>query len=466
MRIESLRLQLLGWILLPLAVVMGFNVWIGYGAARRTADLVTDQLLLASARSIAEATRADVGIIEATIPPAALEMFDTGHHDHVYYRVQTGAGRLLTGYPDLPLPREPATEARPVTYAGIYRGGAVHLIAFSHPSNASGDDSSVLVVVGTTLNSHRAMTRQLWAHSFGQQLLLLCAAGILALVGLQRGLAPLLRLRNAVRGRGRQDLSPLSVGSVQSELRPLVGALNDHMGRVQAQMAAQRRFVANAAHQIRTPLALLSTQTAFALRQTEGGERTETLKAVQVSTRQLARLASQLLTLARAEPGSRRPRAEPVDLAQAAREVLENLMQAALARRIDLGLEVDETVEGTALTRGDGTMIREMIVNLVDNAIRYTPEGGSVTVRVECAGDQVLLAVSDSGPGIPPAEREHVFERFYRVLGTSGEGSGLGLAIVREVLDSTGGTARLDDAPEGGLLVEIKLPATGVAGRS
>jgi two-component system sensor histidine kinase TctE len=241
---------------------------------------------------------------------------------------------------------------------------------------------------------------------------------------------------------------------VQSELRPLVHALNDHMERVQNQMAAQRRFVSNAAHQLRTPLALISTQASVAARESDPGRRDEALQALRASTRQVTRLASQLLTLSRAEPGSRRPRSDTVDLTATARQVLESQAEEALRRNIDLGLEAEAPV----LVEGDGTMLREMLVNLVDNALRYSLESGRVTVSVARQGGTAILTVEDNGPGIPEGERSPVFERFYRIIGTEPEGSGLGLAIVREVADGAGGSVILGDGSDGGLLVTVRLP--------
>ncbi|MFG1212799.1 sensor histidine kinase N-terminal domain-containing protein [Xanthobacter flavus] len=458
MRIDSLRLQLLRWLLLPLAGLVAVNVFTSWRQASATADLVTDRTLDASVRAIAEDVRIDRGVIDAIVPPVALEMFDTGHRDRVFYRVDTAAGRLLTGYPDLPLPEPPPKASAPVHFTGSYRGNDLRLAALSYPLVGATDGERVTVVVGVTLAGHAAMVRELWVGNFGQQLILLVAAGVLVIIGLGRGLAPLMRLREAVMEKGRDDLSPLPDHAVQSELRPLVAALNTYMGRVAGQMAAQRRFVANAAHQLRTPLALLSTQVAFARRTGEAGERAEALAGAEESTRRLARLAAQLLTLSRAEPGSRRPRDEDIDLAQSARQVLEGLAHLAVERDIDLGLDVN----APAVTRGDGAMMREAVVNLVENALRYTPKGGTVTVTVDGgageAGPEAVLVVEDSGPGIPPEERDKVFERFYRVPGTPGEGSGIGLSIVREVVDGAGGTLSLGMAAAGGLRVEMRLP--------
>ncbi len=455
---DSLRLQLLRWLLLPLAGLVAVNVFTSWRQASATADLVTDRTLDASVRAIAEDVRIDRGVIDAIVPPVALEMFDTGHRDRVFYRVDTSAGRLLTGYPDLPLPEPLPKASAPVHFTGSYRGSDLRLAALSYPLVGATDGARVTVVVGVTLAGHAAMVRELWVGNFGQQLILLVAAGVLVIIGLGRGLAPLMRLREAVMEKGRDDLSPLPDHAVQSELRPLVAALNTYMGRVAGQMAAQRRFVANAAHQLRTPLALLSTQVAFARRTGEAGERAEALAGAEESTRRLARLAAQLLTLSRAEPGSRRPRDEDIDLAQSARQVLEGLAHLAVERDIDLGLDVN----APAVTRGDGAMMREAVVNLVENALRYTPKGGTVTVTVDGgageAGPEAVLVVEDSGPGIAAEERDKVFERFYRVPGTPGEGSGIGLSIVREVVDGAGGRLLLGTAAAGGLRVEMRLP--------
>jgi two-component system sensor histidine kinase TctE len=460
MRIRSLRLQLLAWLILPLAGLVIVNVWTSWHAVHATADLVTDRALEASARAIAENARLDRGVVDAIIPPVALEMFATGHGDRVYYRVNSAEGRLLTGYPDLPSPPHPLKEAVALAFVGTYRDRPLRLAALTYPIVGAHNGEHVTVVVGVTLAGHQAMVRELWVGSLTRQLLLLAAAGLLVLLGLRQGLAPLLRLRNAVMEKDRDDLTPLPDQTVQSELRPLVSALNTYMGRVTGQMAAQRRFVANAAHQLRTPLALLATQVAYARRTSDPAERDEALAAMERSTYRLARLASQLLTLSRAEPGSRRPRQETVDLSDSARLVLEGLADLAVELGIDLGLDADVP----ALTRGDGAMLREAIVNLVDNALRYTPAGGSVTVTVRQADGIAELVVEDTGPGIPAEERDMVLERFYRLPGTLGDGSGIGLSIVREVVDGAGGSLILGSGATGGLKVEMRLPAADAAG--
>ena len=447
---QSLRAQLLAWVVLTLVGAICFNLYDSYRTADQTAKLVSDRTLLSSARVIAEAVRVDEGgNIEADIPPAALEMFDTGYGDQVFYQVITAWGNLVSGFPDLPLPTVDRT-GQDVTF----RNSTVRALTLNHPVVGLPDDGDISVTVAITHNSQYALRRRLWLDDFSKQFILVLLAGAVTIIGLQRGLAPALRLRDAVRARGRERLDPLSPAMVQTEFQPLVRALNDHMERVQNQMAAQRRFVSNAAHQLRTPLALMSTQASVAARETDEMKRDEALQALRSSTRHMSRLASQLLTLSRAEPGSRRPRSDTIDLSAAARDIVAAHAEQALQRDIDLGLEVS----GPVPVEGDGTMLREMLVNLVDNAIRYTRRGGRVTVSVSRAGDLAVLDVEDNGPGIPADEREQVFERFYRVLGTEGDGSGLGLAIVREVVDGAGGTVALAEAYGGGLVVSVRLP--------
>jgi len=447
---QSLRAQLLAWVVLTLVGAICFNLYDSYQTADQTAKLVSDRTLLSSARVIAEAVRVDEGgNVEADIPPAALEMFDTGYGDQVFYQVITAWGNLVSGFPDLPLPSVERT-GQDVTF----RNSTVRALTLNHPVVGLPDDGDISVTVAITHNSQYALRRRLWLDDFTKQFILVLLAGVVTIIGLQRGLAPALRLRDAVRARGRERLDPLSPGMVQTEFQPLVRALNDHMERVQNQMAAQRRFVSNAAHQLRTPLALMSTQASVAARETDEARRDEALQALRSSTRHMSRLASQLLTLSRAEPGSRRPRSDTIDLAAAARDIVAAHAEQALQRDIDIGLEVS----GPVPVEGDGTMLREMLVNLVDNSIRYTRRGGQVTVSVTREETLAVLDVEDNGPGIPADERGQVFERFYRVLGTEGDGSGLGLAIVREVVDGAGGTVALAEADGGGLVVSVRLP--------
>jgi two-component system sensor histidine kinase TctE len=268
--------------------------------------------------------------------------------------------------------------------------------------------------------------------------------------GLSRGLAPLHALQAHIRARRPDDLSPLEARRAPPEIEPLVTSFNDLLTRLEQNMELQKRFIADAAHQMKTPLAGLRTQAELALRQDASEEVHRSLEQIATSSEQAARLVTQLLALARAENRLSGQIFTPVDVTEVARHAVRDWVQAALARHMDLGYEAPETPEAPDVpveVDGNPVMLREMLSNLIDNAIRYTPDGGRITVRVrhDAAGRRVHLEVEDTGLGIPVAERSRVIERFYRILGREGDGSGLGLAIVREIVTVHGGELTIDD---------------------
>ena len=295
----------------------------------------------------------------------------------------------------------------------------------------------------------------------GQQALLLALVAALVLLGLRRVLRPLLALRDAVLSREAGSLQPLAVPAMPHELQPLVAAINDYARRLDQYAGAQRSFIQNAAHQLRTPLTVLTTQVNYALR-ADGAQRQESLEAIRGTVAHSGRLVNQMLMLsaaeAQAEAGEVDAATAATDLVPVLQQVLEQLAGQAGARQIDLGFEQEPP--GPAWVAAPPLALREIATNLVDNALRYTPPGGIVTARVEVAAGEVLLRVEDNGPGIPPEERERVFQRFYRLRDADSAGSGLGLPIVREFATRIGATVSLQDGPGGrGLAVVVRLPA-------
>jgi two-component system sensor histidine kinase TctE len=245
----------------------------------------------------------------------------------------------------------------------------------------------------------------------------------------KRGLEPIEDLSAEIRARSARDLRPIDPGHAPQEAQPLVGALNQLFGQVAESSANQQRFLANAAHQLRTPLAGLQAHTEIALSQDIPEPHRAQLEQVHRATIRTARLATQLLALARAEPGGRSsPGFSAVNLRAVVEDAADEWVHRALAKEIDLGFELAD-----AMVQGDALLLREALANLIHNAVEYAPKGGRITVRTAQRNGQSCLEVEDDGPGIPPAEREKVLERFYRVTGTMGTGSGLGLAIVREI---------------------------------
>ena len=287
---RSLRYQLLAGLLVPLGVVAFVQFSIAYRDAHVTATAVSDRILLASARSIAENVGFNGGALAVTVPPAALGMFDLGYGDTVYYRVTGADGRLLAGYADLPVPPSPLAAAQATYDDARYRGEPIRLVAVTQPVALARGVQQATIVVAQTLNGQRAMARQLWFGSAFQQSLLIAFACLLAWLVLRRVLHPLVRLGREVEDRSPSDLRPFSVAALQAELDPLMRALNEYMTRLGAQLDAQRRFTANAAHQLRTPLTLLRTQASYALRGNDVGERREAIRAIVATTGQITRL--------------------------------------------------------------------------------------------------------------------------------------------------------------------------------
>jgi two-component system sensor histidine kinase TctE len=451
--LSSLRLQLLAWLLLPLGILLAVNTLLSFREASATATAVQDRMLLGSVRIIAEQTYFRAGELHVEVPPAALELFESASRDRVYYRVVSPRGALLLGYPELASPPRALSSEEFTHFDATMRGEPVRVAAFAHPLIGAAEPQVVLIEVAQTLRAHRELASQIWEQAIAHQLIMLALAIVLVWLGLRFGLRPLIRLRDAVLERRPGALEPLDPGPVPQELAPLVTAVNEYVRRLDEHMAAHGRFVAYASHQLRTALSVLNTQVSFALRSEDAAVRQDALQAIRDGVRDGIRLVNQLLTLFMAEAAAHAgERPAEVDLAEVVKRVLEELAASAQAKEIDLGFEQ----RGGALVRGTPSMLHELVANLVDNAIRYTPQGGVVTAAIEGGAERVTLRIEDNGPGIPAALRERVFERFYRLHDDGPGGSGLGLPIVREIAAASRASVQLSDAPRGrGLVVSV-----------
>ena len=263
------------------------------------------------------------------------------------------------------------------------------------------------------------------------------------------------QLQQRIRQREPQDLSPIDEHDAPEEVAPLVRSINDLLARLDQSMSTQKHFLADAAHQLKTPLAGLRTQAELAQREIDAGGDP---RSVKVSLQQIARssqraahMVNQLLSMARAEDQEQARRQQPYSLVRLATETVQDFVPKAMDKRIDLGYEGPESSDGAPRLVGQPLLVRELIRNLVDNALQYTPEAGTVTVRVtpDPFGQVVVLEVEDDGPGIPEAEHELVFQPFYRALGTEVDGSGLGLAIVKEIAERHGAEMTISAARPG-----------------
>jgi len=458
----SLRNQLLRWLLVPLVVLVVLNTFSLYRDALDAADMAYDRSLLASTRALAERVSVRAGQVVADVPYVALDSFETDTLGRIYYRVGGLHGETVSGYDDLPRvpPNVPRSELYPALvrfYNADYNGEQVRIAALLQPVFDDSMRGIALIQVGETLDARRALSRRILLDTLVRQAILVVTVATLVWIAVRLVLRPLMRLKSEVETRPLSDLSDVDQALVHKEVRPLVAAMNGTMARMQNLIASQRRFIADASHQLRTPLTVLKTQAELALRANDPEAMRAIVRSIAGTTDATVHLANRLLTLARIEHGGGAA-LEPVSLPSIARQVGLELALPAVQKKIDLALEAPLE----AMVAGQALMLHELVSNLVDNALRYTPAGGSVLLRVRARADGVLLEVQDSGPGIAAAEREKVFTPFYRAaaaLEANPAGTGLGLAIVRDVAALHGARIALDDADAGsGLKVSLVFP--------
>ena len=458
-RIEQRSLfgEILDWMFTPLLLLWPLSVAVTFLVARSLADAPFDRALDDRTSALAQQVRTAADRVVVILPRAAKDFLAADDEDVVYFQVIGPGGRLLAGDPDLPQPRlydypQPGeVKLRTVTYRGDQvRIGYMYVV----PGDEERQDlGPVLVQVAETLDKRARLANEIIKGVIFPQFLILPMAVMLVWFGLTRGLAPLKTLQRRIRDRAPDDLSPIDPRGAPEEIAPLVDAFNELLERLGQNVNAQKRFIADAAHQMKTPLAGLRTQSELALRERDPAELRRALQQIAQGSERAAHLISQLLSLARMENLRDATAMAPLDLAGFARDVVSDWVPTAIERRLDLGFEVEVPSAGAgpaATVVGHPVLLRELLNNLLDNALRYTPSGGSVTVRVIADGRPVQLEVEDTGPGIPDGERELVFERFYRVLGTGVDGSGLGLAIVREIAEQHGCSVRFEPSRPGG----------------
>jgi two-component system sensor histidine kinase TctE len=456
----SLRGQLLRWLLIPLLLLVGLNAVSVYRNALDAADLAYDRTLLASARALAERVSIENGKVVANVPYVALDSFETDTLGRLYYKVTGVKGEFVSGFDDLPaLPANvPRSELYPALvrfYHASYHGEAVRIAALHQPVYDDTTRGIALIQVGESMEARRGLSRTILFETLWRQAALVIAAALLVWFAVRFVMRPLMYLRNEVEARTPTDLSDFDPALVHKEVRPLVEAMNGYMARLQALVASQRRFIADASHQLRTPLTVLKTQAELALRQNDPAAQREIVKGIADTTDSTVHLANRLLTLARTEHGAEGGMTS-VSLTDTARQVGLQMAPAAVKKGLDLSLDAP----GEAVIEGNALLLHELIVNLVDNAIRYTPSGGKVMLRVALEASPVL-EVEDDGPGIIGSERERVFAPFYRSMTAQQAnpgGTGLGLTIVRDITALHGAQIRLEDGANGGLKVTVIFP--------
>ena len=427
---KSLRRQLLLWLLLPLAIVLGISSAVSYYRALHFANLAYDRALYRTALALADQVDVDGVHIVADLPQVAKNLLEYDETDAIYYRISDPDGNLVLGEKALPAPKNLPASNDHLYFESQFNGAAIRVVAFSLPIENSA--KTVLVEVAETVDKRNDLVEEIVKEMIIPQLLILLLAAGLIFIGIKRGLLPLQRLQDSINARSHRDLSPLNVDAAPREIRPLLKAMNNLMGRVHDVAKLQQQFIADASHQMRTPIAGLQTQAQLALREKDPAKTHSTLALILSSTSRLSHLLSRLLSMASVDPAAgREAKFKEVNLITLTTKVTSDFIAAATDKNIDLGFDA-KTREATIL--GDDLMLREMLANLIDNAICYTPEKGIITVSIEKITDKIVLSVTDNGIGIPPEERTQVFERFHRLRDNEGEGCGLGLAIVKEIV--------------------------------
>lgn len=466
---RSLFGEILDWMLAPLLLLWPMSVALTWLVAQNIANKPFDRELGEMTRVLAK----QVVLLETvdgeatasfTLPSGASEVLHTDQDDEIHYQVLGLRGELLGGELALPLPAEEEPRAPGELR---FRDGELHnedlrigYVWVAMPGRPA-ETRMALVQVAETLGKRSRLATEIIKGVILPQFVILPLAVLLVWLALVRGIAPLNELQRRIRRRDSSDLSPIDEREAPEEVSPLVRAINDLLARLDQSIGAQKHFLADAAHQLKTPLAGLRTQAELAQREIDAGQRDpkelkKSLQQIAHSSQSAAHMVNQLLAMARAENQEQQAQRQNVNLARLATETVRDFVPRALEKRIDLGYEGPETGSGRGaaeagkalLVSGNPLLLRELIRNLVDNALQYTPVGGTVTVRLvdDPFGQVVVLQVEDSGPGIPPGERERVFQPFYRTLGTDVDGSGLGLAIVREIAVQHGAQIQLEDA--------------------
>lgn len=435
----SLRSRLFVLIVIPLILVATFAAVGRFILAERMSERLYDNTLLAVALTISR----DVVLSEGDIlAEQLLDRLSTSLGDPVYYRIIGPGGRFVTGYSDAPdRPADLTVEKGvPVFFDSVVLDEEVRVVALEEFISEPQFGGWVTVEVWQTVGQRERLTLSLLYQSLAIMGLVIATAAVLVWFGIYRGLKPLTDLEQAVRLRSPDDLRPIS-RAIPEEIRNLVAAMNALFGRLERAFADRDAFVADAAHQLRNPVAAIQAQTESLLSLQDRSELDDRVASLANSARQMSRLTQQLLTLEKARIGFDNKRSDLIDLTALTRNATARMAE----RHSRQGIEFEFAQSGTAVPIfGDAVLIEEAVVNLIHNAVVYgCRNGGQISVTVAFGPEQAAITVTDDGPGIPTDMRERVFDRFFRGNEDGTDGSGLGLAIARSIAEAHGGTVEL-----------------------
>nr|WP_309684698.1 sensor histidine kinase N-terminal domain-containing protein [Polaromonas sp.] len=464
---RSLFGEILDWMLTPLLLLWPISMALTWLVAQNIAGKPFDRALEYNVQALAKLVAVKNNQVQFNLTGPAREILRADDTDLVYYQVLGTHGEYLSGEHDLPLPPDDdkAAEGEVRLREDRILGEEVRVAYTWIKVEVKGSSGqTVLVQVAETLEKRKTLATEIVKGTMVPQFVTLPLAVLLVWLALVRGIKPLAQLEKRIRARKSDDMSPLDDTAVPEEVAPLVSSINDLLGRLKVSLTTQKRFLADAAHQLKTPLAGLRMQADLAQRETDADELKKSLKHIGRASIRATHTVNQLLALARAETTGRALAKQRVDMVHIVSEVMADSVPRALEKKIDLGYDGPAAGESPSQLEGNPTLLKELVRNLLDNAINYTPEKGQVTVRLltDRFSGVLLLLVEDSGPGIPESERELVFQPFYRALGTNVDGSGLGLAIVQEIASQHDASITIENADLPG---HPQSPGTRVAVR-
>ena len=444
-RATSLRRYLLAGILIPVCLLVILNTVSLYRQTFAALNTAYDRTLLASAKSIGE--QLDVSgydeqsELKVTVPYAALEAFEADNQSRLFYRVSSLNGEMVSGFAQLPfwrgqIPAKPPYSALVDFYDDRYQDEAVRVAVLLQPVASAQGRAMAVIQVAETLELRHSLTRKILIDTLWRQLILVLVIALVAVVVVQRATRPVRRLSARLQARAEGDLTPIAAPDAPRELLPLVDATNAVMARLQHLLDNQKRFVRDAAHQLRTPLAVLKVQVQSALR--GDIDATSALSEINQTVDRATMLANQMLSLAKVEQLRQQADLKAIDLAQVARSVALDLSPLIAAKDIDFSIETEP-----AAIESHEWMLTELTRNLLHNAIAHTPTGGALAVRIVRDARHAAMTIADSGTGISAELAARLFQPFS--AGRVGYGSGLGLAICSEIVDALGGTISLEN---------------------
>jgi two-component system sensor histidine kinase TctE len=444
----SLRQRLILALLTPLVIILSVSSYFDYQLANKTANNAHDQALADNVFDLEAQIKKQNPSFKLDLTEEAEAMLRSNEPDILYFSVIDPAGKVLAGDTDLPVLRP--TAGKQIEFSnGVYHGMSVRIAR--HHFNIHAQDFLV-VVMETTKKRDHASSRILTAMVI-PNLAVIMATMLAVTFGVKQGLLPLQEVERDIATRSAHDLHEIELSGNPDEIRPMLRRLNELFALLRESVEVQQRFIADAAHQLRTPLAGLQAQIDLATTEGAFNNHAERLQSIEEASTRIGHLLSQLLAYARAETSSPvKDKSEEVRLDRLVENSASIFLDCALAKNIDLGFDIKPTT-----ISGFPWMLQEALSNLIDNAIRYTPNGGIVTVSCGHDNNCAFLEVEDSGPGIPDEQIKHVFERFYRIPGSPGNGCGLGLPIVSEIAQLHGATIQLARSEQGGLRVRLQF---------